>query len=202
MVGKVTALIVRESPLGTQLLLFQHQHAGIQIPAGTIEPGETPAAAALREATEETGLSEFASIQDLGYRDEILPANERVTSRTTLLYTRPTADHSYGLQMRAGITVRLERERSGLGQISYEEPDDDADPTYVSYRITGWAALADLATAKRRHFFLLRYQQPTAERWQVETDQHQFMLFWAPLSNLPAIRPPQDTWVALLPNED
>lgn len=45
---------------GRRLLLFTHPlspQAGIQVPAGTMEPGERPADAALREATEETGLT-------------------------------------------------------------------------------------------------------------------------------------------------
>ena len=42
-----------------RLLVFEHPDhpdAGIQVPAGTIEIGEKPADAALREAFEETGL--------------------------------------------------------------------------------------------------------------------------------------------------
>ena len=53
--------------------------AGMQIPAGTIEPGETPAAAALRELQEETGVAamvepiHFAeSMEDMrAFRDEL-----------------------------------------------------------------------------------------------------------------------------------
>jgi len=43
-----------------RLLVFRHPHhpeAGIQVPTGTIEQGESPEDAALREAFEETGLS-------------------------------------------------------------------------------------------------------------------------------------------------
>ena len=43
-----------------RLLVFEHPDhpdAGIQVPAGTIEPGEDPADAVLREAHEETGLA-------------------------------------------------------------------------------------------------------------------------------------------------
>ncbi|MBZ0279922.1 MAG: NUDIX domain-containing protein [Anaerolineae bacterium] len=45
---------------GKRLLVFEHPHApeaGIQVPAGTIEPGESPEDAVLREAHEETGLT-------------------------------------------------------------------------------------------------------------------------------------------------
>lgn len=41
-IGKVTALITRPKGEQRQLLLIRHPYAGIQIPAGTIEPGETP----------------------------------------------------------------------------------------------------------------------------------------------------------------
>lgn len=55
MLGKVTAFVVRITPAGTELLLFERQHADIQLPAGTIEPGEAPEAAR-RELLEEAGL--------------------------------------------------------------------------------------------------------------------------------------------------
>src|SRR5579859_3604447 len=45
---------------GGRLLVFRHPDvpaAGIQVPAGTLEPGEDPAAGVLREAYEETWLS-------------------------------------------------------------------------------------------------------------------------------------------------
>jgi len=56
---------------GVRLLVFEHvdfPEAGIQVPAGTIEPGEEPAAAALREAFEETGLARLQLVDFLGAR--------------------------------------------------------------------------------------------------------------------------------------
>lgn len=44
---------------GNRLLVFQHRdypEAGFQVPGGTLDPGEEPAEAVLREAREETGL--------------------------------------------------------------------------------------------------------------------------------------------------
>lgn len=54
---------------GRRLLLFTQPgapEAGIQVPAGTIEPGEKPRDAVMREAEEETGLSELRFIRFLG----------------------------------------------------------------------------------------------------------------------------------------
>jgi 8-oxo-dGTP pyrophosphatase MutT (NUDIX family) len=45
-------------------LIFSHPdypEAGLQVPAGTLEPGEHPEAGVLREAYEETGLTGFAA---------------------------------------------------------------------------------------------------------------------------------------------
>jgi 8-oxo-dGTP pyrophosphatase MutT (NUDIX family) len=199
--GKVTALVVRAQPAGAEILLFQHPYAGIQIPAGTIEPGEAPAAAALREAFEETGLAAFAGVQPLGYRDEVAPDDLRMIVRPATVYSRPDAGSFDWTRIRTGITVRQEREANGFAQITYEEWERAAEPPHVSYRITGWTPTTNLATAWRRHFFLLRHDQATPERWEVETDHHRFTLFWAPLASPPAIWPPQDTWLTMLPPE-
>ena len=54
-VKKVVAYITR----GDELLVFTHRdfpEAGVQVPAGTVEEGETLDAAVLREVQEETGL--------------------------------------------------------------------------------------------------------------------------------------------------
>lgn len=56
-VAKVVAYVVHEG----RLLVFTHDdfplaELGVQVPAGTIEPGEAPAEAAVREVAEETGL--------------------------------------------------------------------------------------------------------------------------------------------------
>ena len=68
---------------GHRLLVFSHPDspsAGIQVPAGTMLPGELPEDAVLREAYEETGLADLTiadllgeQIRDLGDfgRDEI-----------------------------------------------------------------------------------------------------------------------------------
>ena len=54
-----------------RLLVFRHVDfdAGIQVPAGTLEPGESPRAGVLREAHEETGLDGLVVRRFLGTRD-------------------------------------------------------------------------------------------------------------------------------------
>ncbi len=60
-----------------KLLVFDHVEnpsLGMQIPGGTIEEGELPAHAALREAEEETGLSEIKLKSFLGeFQKDLTP---------------------------------------------------------------------------------------------------------------------------------
>jgi len=54
---------------GHRLLVFRHADfpkAGIQVPAGTVQPDEHPDDAVLREVYEETGLSDFTEVYLLG----------------------------------------------------------------------------------------------------------------------------------------
>ena len=54
---KVAVLVTRPGADGLELLVFEHIGipAGLQVPAGTVEPGEDVRAAALRELVEEIG---------------------------------------------------------------------------------------------------------------------------------------------------
>ena len=54
---------------GKSLLILKHPdhpEAGIQVPAGSVEPGESPRSGALREAAEETGLQNLRLVKFLG----------------------------------------------------------------------------------------------------------------------------------------
>ena len=58
-VPKVLVYVVRRRNGRDELLVHEHRDApgaGVQVPAGTIEPGERPADAATRELFEESGL--------------------------------------------------------------------------------------------------------------------------------------------------
>lgn len=64
-VDKAIAYITR----GDKFVVFEEPHspeAGIQVPGGTVEPGETLEHAVLREAQEETGLSHLTLVRALG----------------------------------------------------------------------------------------------------------------------------------------
>lgn len=69
-VEKVVAYITWQR----RLLVFRQPafpDAGIQVPAGTIEEGERPELAVLREAREETGLSGLSVVTFLGQEDHV-----------------------------------------------------------------------------------------------------------------------------------
>lgn len=62
---KVLAYIIQNK----KLLVFTHRDypdAGIQVPAGTIDPGESPEDAVFREILEESGLKNLSIKEDLG----------------------------------------------------------------------------------------------------------------------------------------
>ena len=89
-VEKVTAFITRERIGVKELLLFKHPTAGIQIPAGTVEEGETPETAVMREVYEETGLRAVKIEKPIGCIENELEEDERVVSITTPIYTNPS----------------------------------------------------------------------------------------------------------------
>jgi 8-oxo-dGTP pyrophosphatase MutT (NUDIX family) len=63
--NKACPVLFRDSSM-RQILAFEHPTEGLQLVKGTIEPGEDPRAAALRELEEESGIRSVAIARDLG----------------------------------------------------------------------------------------------------------------------------------------
>ena len=96
-VFKSMPCVVRNIVGAPELLIFQHPHAGIQIPKGTVEPGETIASAAWRELEEETGVTAVRLLRPIGQwarvcgagPDEARPLEKHLWE---LFLFEPTAD--------------------------------------------------------------------------------------------------------------
>ncbi|PTS86522.1 DNA mismatch repair protein MutT [Pseudomonas sp. HMWF032] len=61
--------VILSSARPYKILLFRHPLAGVQLVKGSIKKGETPGVAALRELTEESGISDAVIENDLGVWD-------------------------------------------------------------------------------------------------------------------------------------
>ena len=71
---KACPIVLRPGDEGMHLLVFRHPLAGTQLVKGTVEPGESPAHAAVRELREESGLHGQIELElgpwDSGYRGQ------------------------------------------------------------------------------------------------------------------------------------
>ena len=196
-VKKVTAFVTRERSGAKELLVFKHPSAGIQIPAGTVEDGESLETGVMREVYEETGLKRVKIEKCLGCIQNELGENERVVSKTTQVYNKPRLNSSVCKEELArGLTVNYNATHGDFTHISYIEYDRIPNPTCVHYEITGWVPSRNLSLQKARHFFQLSTPEETADGWEVKSDRdHIFKVYWTPLSPKPRIVPPQDKWL-------
>ena len=195
-IEKVTAFITRSHNGVCQMLLFRHPHAGIQIPAGTVEEGEDIEAAALREASEETGLHRIHVTAYLGAIENELAGDEVVTAAKTCVYVEPNTNSiAHELALPRGMTLHRNHASDGFTNITHIEYVCYPDQQYV---ITGWIPDDKLSNHKRRHLFHLTTDEPTPPRWQLESDGGQmFEPFWAPLVPKPSVIEPQAEWLDL-----
>ena len=192
----VTAFIVRQNP--REVLMLRDPYTGIQFPAGAVEAGEAPEAAAARVAGEATGLDEIRATVPAGASVEEVVGNGWLVAETTPVFFRPDARASSWALLRRGVAVTSEREEAGFVHVTYEEVDRLPSPQYLTARITGWARREALTKVRRRFFFVLPYADETAAAWAIGTGGQGQVLFWAPLDTLPAIVPPQDQWIPYL----
>lgn len=194
---KVTVFVTRKTRGALDVLLFEHPSAGVQIPAGTVEDGEAPVDAALREAIEESGLDILSAPDLLRHRDEPPPERCCCILDDTSVYSRPDVQSFDWARLRRGIQVRVERETPDFVQVTYREFDRHSEPV-VTYQITGWVPRTAVTQKRQRWFFRIHCDTPTPPEWRVNGDVAGCRLFWASLEGLPSIVSPQDTWLAIL----
>jgi 8-oxo-dGTP pyrophosphatase MutT (NUDIX family) len=63
---KAAPVLFRNARNGREVLVFEHPIAGVQLIKGTVEPGESSAAAAIRELAEEAGITNASWVSALG----------------------------------------------------------------------------------------------------------------------------------------
>jgi 8-oxo-dGTP pyrophosphatase MutT (NUDIX family) len=195
-VGKVTAFITRDTDVGRELLVFRHPDAGIQLPSGTMEAGETPEAAMLREVHEETGLSAVEIAAKLETIDQVLEDGNRVLTENYALEVEPGDKGRLVGRYTRGYPVRIieiEGDDTHVWHVfRMKDGVAEADPHY-----TGWLPSRYLTDTLRRHLFQLRLTAPTPDRWLVEADRHTFELYWAALDTVELVAP-QQVWLELV----
>ncbi|HZC27109.1 MAG TPA: NUDIX domain-containing protein [Actinopolymorphaceae bacterium] len=186
---KVTTFVTRGSGATAELLVFWHPGSGTQVPGGTVEDGEAFEAAARREVTEETGLSDLELVDDLGVRRDDLPEGRAVVVRRIFLQTRPGPDGPQTSWSFTNIGVEVVERRDGYARVVYEERDLDAGNDGLLYaRFHGWVPDDALAYRQVRAFYHFRAGTGAPERWQqLENDKFVFHLFWVPLVPKPDI---------------
>lgn len=193
--GKVTAFVTRDSERGRELLVFRHPTSGVQLPAGTIEPGETPETAVLRELEEETGVKDVEIVRSLGVMtmadEEIgLDTSEYFLLRNVSRMRYPgEPDVPRWRRIRRGQRVHVVAQEGDYVKIHYYQfrliGGGDFD---VLRCAVGWIDADALTTELERHLFHLRLTAPTPETWQKRADhQHVFSMYWVPMNGDPML---------------
>lgn len=194
---KVTAFVTRIHDARSELLVFTHPRAGLQLPAGTVEPAEDVEAAARREVREETGVEGLELVQVLPKSELILTGAARVVLHDVELRSAPSSDGAVVGQLRRGLTVDIEAQRDGLVLASYRERDLSADPARLVAQSEGWVPQAVLGARIVRHFFHYRFQGQSAAEWEHRADGHLFRPHWVALDPLPQLVRGQDLWLEM-----
>jgi len=190
-----------------ELLVFQHPTAGIQLPAGTIDDGETPLQAVVREVFEETGLTSLGSVTSIGLMSAMGARTDRMVVASTPLYAEPSVD-SDTIPITIGMGVEVPTLRRGYW---CEWVSDDGDWRRVAYhygavvdgvetlsRKLGWVPAEFLAADVTREMFHVPVISTTPDRWMhsCEGDGLQgYEVFWTPLESPAALVESNRRWL-------
>ncbi len=198
--GKVTAFITRATENGRELLVFLHPTAGLQVPAGTVEAGETPEAAVLRETAEETGLHGVSIVERLAVIPQALADDEWMVTERCVLQASPGTEGTLRLGgfLQRGQTVQVIDHNGGFQRVTFNEHKLEDDSFVAVSSQTGWVPSRCLTRSVQRSLFHLTPTEPTPQQWAVDADGHTFALFWISLDQPAGLIAPQQAWLDLV----
>lgn len=200
MIEKVSALIIRPAERGPEILVFDHSRAGLQLPAGTVELGEEPDEAVIREAREETGLKNISIVEKLGVDQQFCPADQAILTQTMRCLAWPAATaQRVGPLFTRGFHVSTFERKVAFTHIHYAEADLNQTPPVKLWEVDGWLPSEFLTREVVRHFYLMTCEQETQRTWAITADGGlTYRLRWVPLTPPPQLITPQDQWLAYL----
>ena len=198
-VEKVTVFVMGQREGVDALLFLVHPHAGVQLPAGTVEVGEAAQDAALREAQEETGLDGLVWGGLLGEEREEFAPDAGIVAQSTPVYTRADGSSAAMGTLRRGLTVEVVRPEGDFLQVRYIEFDGFPEPRFTTFELLGWVPADTVAATRIRYFAWLTIAEPTPLSWTHFSDNHNFTLRWHRLDDLPEMVAPQAAWLRYLP---
>jgi 8-oxo-dGTP pyrophosphatase MutT (NUDIX family) len=149
-----------------ELLVFQHPSAGLQLPAGTVEDGEEPAVAVVREVVEETGILDAEIVRLLDIEVTLLPNHQRAVRNPSRLLAEPRSDAAtVEMVGRSGFLLDV-GELDGLFRQVTHRDYEFVEGVFVPVRsVDGWMLDEELARRIVRHHYELRTPSPTQDRW-------------------------------------
>ncbi len=189
---KVTSFVITPE-IPRLILAFKHPKAGLQFPAGTVEPSETFVDAARREVLEETLISEIGNGEVLEVESSSTEGNQAV-----LLCNTPGIDCSTDQAeylFRRGHSVRVLEKQGKRTYVCQEEWNFNVEPPYVESTVTGWIPSDSLTFSIRRAFVAFFFHGDVNPLpWTCIADGHEFQVLWIPLTTKEQFAGSQMTW--------
>lgn len=196
-VHKVVAFVTRDDG---STLFFQHPEAGYQLPAGTVDEGETGEVAVLRELWEETSLDQVEIVAYLG-RVPTPATQAMMRENVRPLLSIHDKNSASPRMLSRNYRVEVLDEVDEMARIVYREvkfhpPSGDESAVWeTKFTVEGWVPKTSLVRNVQRDIFHIRTLKPTAETWEHAGD-HGFMfrMFWHPFGKNPGLHPLQAVW--------
>jgi 8-oxo-dGTP pyrophosphatase MutT (NUDIX family) len=194
---KVTCFVTRGDGDAAELCVFWHELSGVQVPAGTVEDGETFEEGARREAREETALEGLQLAACLGSRMSELNETWSVLRREVALRVHPDASTPVTQWTLArNLNISVVDRQDGFARVVFAERDLEDERGLVLARFEGWVAEADLFARQERRFYHFRAPAGSPDSWQtIENGAYELHLYWVPLRPKPGLLRACQEWL-------
>jgi len=175
-------------------LAIQHPTAGLQLPAGSVEPGEQPDAAASREFMEETGIAAISNLREIATIDEDLRGSA-ITKTAIDLFDDPSFTKSSQHRIPRGFRVQILQSLREAINVRYTEWLFKASAQEPSWSVEGWTERGFIEARLLRHLYVCDVPDISANHWMHAMDGHLSELGWYDVEMHPPLIPPQDRWL-------